>query len=342
MSLKILVVGIDRPGTTSHHRRLVLERLFPEAEVHRIDTDAPFARRARPSRSAAFRFRAGPAVTAVNRHVLAALSRLPERFDLAWVDKAVYLTPSTTRRLRECSRRLVHYTPDTAFVGNRSRHYERSGALYDLHVTTKSFEEKHYRCAFPGTPMMLTTQGYHDDVHFPRAPFEEKADEVAFVGLAEPSRFEAVAALLEAGIPVRLAGKGWESFVERHGGSDRLRFAGEGLSGDEYADFLSGARFGLGLVSKRFPERHTTRTFEIPACGTALVTERNEETTDFFDEGEAVFHSTLPEMVERIGSLRSDPETLRRIGEAGRSRVVADGRSYDRILAGVLSTLDLP
>ena len=41
---------------------------------------------------------------------------------------------------------------------------------------------------------------------------------------------------------------------------------------------------GLGLLSKRFPERHTTRTFEIPACGALLATERTADTTRFFDE----------------------------------------------------------
>ena len=37
-----------------------------------------------------------------------------------------------------------------------------------------------------------------------------------------------------------------------------------------------------GLLAKWVPELHTTRTFEIPACGTALVTERNSETALVF------------------------------------------------------------
>lgn len=337
--MNLLVIGIDRPGTTSHHRRLVLERLLPEADAFSVDTNVPFADSPRLARSVAFRWRRGPAVAAVNRYLLEQIEATPCDFDLTWVDKAVYLAPETTRILRERSRHLVHYTPDTAFLGNRSHHYFASGALYDRHVTTKSLEVDYYRRAFPSTPVTLTTQGYHEDLHRPCCRFEEKADEVAFVGLAEPSRFEAVEALLASGIPVRLAGHGWRGFVDRHRNSSPLHFHGESLSGENYARFLASARFALGLVSKRFPELHTTRTFEIPACGTALITERNDETSDFFSEDEAVFFSNLDEMVERIAEMRTEPTRIAAVSEAGRQRVLRDGRSYRRILAGILDSL---
>lgn len=42
--------------------------------------------------------------------------------------------------------------------------------------------------------------------------------------------------------------------------------------------------FARGALSRRFPERHTTRTFEIPACGTVLITEWNEEISVFLGE----------------------------------------------------------
>src|SRR5690606_9234510 len=126
-------------------------------------------------------------------------------------------------------------------------------------------------------------------------PFEEKADEVAFVGLAEASRFETVSTLLSEGIPVKLAGRGWRNFLRKHRGNPALHFVGEFLGGEDYTRFLSSSRFALGLLSKRFPELHTTRTFEIPACGTVLVTERNRETSTFFGEDEAAFFSSPEE-----------------------------------------------
>jgi spore maturation protein CgeB len=283
----------------------------------------------------------GPAVAAVNRHLLARLAELPDAFDLIWVDKAVFLREGTVERLRERTKTMVHYTPDTAFFGNRSRHYLRSGRLYDLHITTKSFELAAYRKQFPENSVLLTSQGYQEGVHRSLVPFEEKDDAVAFVGLAEPSRFEIIDALLNAGVPVKLAGKGWRTFVRDRGAHRSLRFVGEILSGDDYVRFISSSRFALGLLSKRFPELHTTRTFEIPACGTALLTERNEETSGFFTNEEAIFYEGTSDLVRKIIALREERDTLQAISEAGRKRVIADGRSYDRLLGDILRTLEL-
>jgi len=337
---RILTIGIDRPGTTSHSRRSTLESLLSDFEPYHIDTWTPFSQSSRVSRSLAFRFHSGPAVTAINAEIRNALASLPSQFDLVWIDKAVFLTPETTRMIRERAGQLIHYTPDTAFLGNRSRHFEASGALYDLLVTTKSFELDHYRHAFPGQRIHLSSQGYHAELHRPLIPFEEKQADVAFVGLAETSRFRVIEALLNAGIPVRLAGFGWKKFVADQS-SPLLDYVGESLTGVEYSRFLSSALFSPGLLSKKFPELHTTRTFEIPACGTALLTERNAETSSFFSEDEAIFFDSLPEMIERVQHFLRHREELKRISEAGRMRVEKDGRSYDCLLHEVLSEIGL-
>lgn len=339
--MKLLSIGIDRPGSTSHHRRLTLERLLPEFESFTVDTWVPLSASSRVSRSLAFRFHSGPAIRAINEAVRHALSSLPAKFDLVWIDKAVFLTPETIHQIRARATCLVHYTPDTAFFGNRSRHFDRSGSLFDLLVTTKSFELEHYRRAFPQTLLHLSSQGFFADIHRPLISFEKKRDEVAFAGLAEPSRVAFVEALLDAGLPVRLAGKGWGRFRSRHRSNSLLRFESDALFGEEYARFLSSAFFSPGLLSKRFPELHTTRTFEIPACGTALLTERNEETVRFFEEDEAVFYEGHEELIARIHELRQDPTALEKLTGRGRERVNKDGRDYAHLLTSILAGIGL-
>lgn len=338
---RILTIGIDRPGTTSHHRRLVLEKLLPEFDALAIDTAVPFDASSRFARSLAFRTKSGPAVTSINRYVAERLDSLPGNFDLIWLDKAVFLHPRTIEALRDRTEKLVHYTPDTAFLGNRSRHFAQSGSLYDLLVTTKSLELDSYRRAFPDTDLLLSSQGYFEEMHRPLVPFEEKRDEVAFVGLAEPSRFAFVEALLAAEIPVRVAGRGWSRFVDRHRSHPHFTFEGDTLFGEAYARFLSSALFSPGLLSKRFPELHTTRTLEIPACGTALLTERNEETSAFFAEDEAVFFSGIEELIARLRALRANREEVKEITGKGLARVRRDGRGYESLLSSVLERIGL-
>ena len=89
-------------------------------------------------------------------------------------------------------------------------------------------------------------------------------------------------------------------------------------------------------VSRRFPELHTTRTFEIPACGTALVTEKNRETRAFFADGEAIFYDDVDQLIEKVKHYRNNPGEVERIAENGRRRVHEDGYDYESILSELL------
>lgn len=335
--VKLLYVGIRREGTTSRQRSDTLEHLLPDWDHLHIDVWPSFARHSRLNRSLAFRFKRGPAIHAINRDVLTALRGFPSALDLIWVDKAVFLEPDTTLALRERSTRMVHYTPDSAFFQNRSHLFERSGSHYDLLVTTKSFELEKYREHFPRTALKLTTQGYDEKIHRPQGDFSKKNHDVVFAGLCERSRERAIKTLIETGITVALAGHGWKGFAARFRTCPYLKYSGGPLEGGDYARFLFSGKLGLGLLSKRFPELHTTRTFEIPACGTALVTEANEETASFFDPREAVFFNREENLAAAVTRALSDSESLQRITAAGRKRIERDRRGYRAILEGILN-----
>jgi spore maturation protein CgeB len=335
--MKAAYVGILTPGSTSRMRAEWLRKLTPDWQWDWLDTDVPLTNTARVAQSLAYRFQIGPAVDAIN----ASVSRwIGDRsLDLAWIDKAVFLRPSTMRALRTRSTRLIHFTPDTAFHANKSRHFNATLGSFDLLVTTKSFEVAEYDRRGARDKVFLTTQGFDPLVHYPRQETGERSHEVAFVGLAEPSREEFVANILDKGISVRLAGAGWQSFVRARQDDSLLHFEGDALFGDSYSELLSKCWIGLGLLSKRFPELHTTRTFEIPACGAVLATERNSETTKFFDDDEALFFDDVSDVAEKAGRLfaSSTDTELAGIAAKGRARVLKDRRDYPSILSGILA-----
>jgi hypothetical protein len=234
---------------------------------------------------------------------------------------------------------MVHFTPDTAFHANRSRHFEKTMDSFDLLVTTKSFELDEYGKRVSGDRIHLTTQGYDPAVHFPRHTHGDRTRSAAFAGLAEPDRELCVATLLGRDIPVRLAGRGWETFLKRWASHPQLTFAGADVFGDDYAGFLSSSWVCLGLLSKRFPELHTTRTFEIPACGGILATESTTETRKFFADSEAIFFDDYPDLADKLSRhlAESSDDHLAEIASAGTQRVTSDGRDYPTILRNVLA-----
>lgn len=332
--VRALYIGIQTPGTTAQLRGETLKRILPQAIWSEVNTDSVFLKQPRWSRTLAFRLRTGPAVSAINQLVQNQITG--DHYDLVWIDKAVYLWPETVRTIRSLTTTLIHYTPDTAFFANGSRFFNRSVKLYDRVVTTKSFEFEHYTQLVDPARLMLVTQSFDSNLHHQVAAFEEKRREVALIGLCEPDREACVAHLLGKGLAVRVGGKNWERFRSRHQNNPLFHFEGEAVFGERYVECLSKASIGLGLLTKRFPEKHTTRTFEIPACGTIVATVRNSETSSFFNNDEAVFYRDYQDLAEKADQLLRDPAKMQQMTIAGQQRIRQGGFSNEDVLFRVL------
>ncbi len=337
--MKALYTGILSEGTTSRLRLDALKRVTDRWTWSALDTDIPFRAQSRLMRSLAFRFRVGSAVRAINGEIVKSLAN--DRYDLIWVDKGVYLWPETVKKLRAQAGLLVHYTPDTAFLNNHSRFFDATADLYDLLITTKSFEQQQYLDLVAADRLMVTTQSYDGCQHRPRCSFADKRHEAVFVGLCESDREDCIRELIKVGIPVRLGGHGWNRFLRQQRGNPLICFEGARVFGDRYTDLLSAATVGLGLLTKRFPELHTTRTFEIPACGTALATERNVETSRLFAEDEAIFFSDYRKLAERLKDVWSSPKTLESIAQRGLEKVRSAGLDNDTVMRQALQRVRL-
>lgn len=338
-TVKALFIGAQTRGTTSQLRAQALCDLLPSHAWNLIDSDLIFLRAPRWQRSLWFRLRTGPAVAAMNRLVLSQLGTEP--YEIAWIDKGVWLWPDTISQIRQLARRMVYYTPDTSFLANKSRFFDATMALYDLIVTTKSLELTEFKKRSPRAQIELVTQAYDATLHSPRCTFAEKRKEAVLIGLCEPDRERCIEQLLEHEIAVRIGGFGWQKFLRRHVGNRRLQFAGEKIFDRRYAETLSLGAVGLGLMTQRFPELHTTRTFEIPACGTALATVRNSETSKFFGEEEAIFFTDHADLARRVVALMNDDVQLKAITEAGTRRVKAGAYSNRQVLTHVLERVGI-
>jgi len=345
--MNILYIGQYTPGTTSKMRADQLRDILKPESFHIIDTHIPFHETPRLWRSLGFRYKKGPLIKNINNYIIKEVSLLnpksqnlnPKPYALTWIDKAIFLTPKTTRYLKSLTEKLIHFTPDMAFYANQSMHFEKSIKHYDYLMTTKTAEKEEYFKRVDGSKLVFTTQGYDTAIHKPLVDFDNKTKDVAFIGLCEPSREEIVEKLINANIKVKIAGKGWQNFIEKHKQNNLLSLHGDGLFSNEYTKFISSSLFSIGLLSKKFPELHTTRTFEIPACGTALITEKNNETTHFFNDDEAIFYDKTDQMIEKILYYQDHPEELETLTLKGTKRVHQDGRDYESILRKVLKEI---
>lgn len=168
-------------------------------------------------------------------------------------------------------------------------------------------------------PMNLTEEDQH----------RFKCD-VVFAGHYEPDgREKYIQALIKAGLHVRLfGGKYWTKEVLGNA-AEHIGPVHEAL-GDDYTKALCGAKMCLCFLSKWNRDTYTRRCFEIPASGALLLSERTTDLRHLFREDEeAIFFSSVDELVDKALWLRANPGIAQRIAAAGYQRVHTDGHSVN-------------
>ena len=332
----VLYIGINSYGSTSKMRADKMRKILGDWEMDLIDTDIPYNKMGHIYRSLAFRYKVGPAVWTVNKYVLDNL--LNKQYDLIWVDKGIFITKKTTEVLRRRAKTLVHYTPDPAFTFHKSKHFYASMPLYDYMITTKSYEMGDFVCMMGDKDKVIyCTQGFDKDIHRPLISWEKKSG-VAFIGHHQTEREVPIIALLKAGVQVILAGGKWDNFVRSHN-CDNLNYLGGPVEGEAYVKALSSCLFAWGAVSKWIPEKHTTRTFEIPACKTALLTERNKELESFFSDDEVIFYESIDDLINKVKYYNCHRDELKILIEKGYAKVQQGGYDFDSIMRKLLNAV---
>jgi hypothetical protein len=286
-------------------------------------------------RTLGHRLKLGPYVRRLNKDLVAA-AESAGALTHVWIDKGVWVWPETLHRVRQhTGAALVHFTWDSQFVLNRSRYFVRAVPLYDVLFTTKRFELDAYR-RHGARSVRLTSQAFDACRFDNREPSSDAriryASDVCFIGHHELHYEQRVRVLVDRKTGMRVWGNRWPRAARRKPWLRRV-VAGDGLWGEAYPQALRCAKIALGLLSKWIPETVTTRSVEIPACGTMLVAERTPDHQALFEEGkEAEFFGSDEELQDKVTFYLRHDECRERMARAGRRRCLDGGYSVqDRV-----------
>jgi spore maturation protein CgeB len=358
--VKILFVGQVGPGQTSLMRMRALERLGHT--MRGVHTGDPWTRASWLARQIQRTLQRGPIVDDINRSVRQAAADFQP--DLVWAEKQEYLRVDTIETLRRQGARLVHYTPDPYFTlpWKRTRLMDEALKAFDVLLYCKSYERHSYEAV--GRPLFYVPLGYCDEVHRPLASDDTRWQcAVGFLGGWEPRRERLLRAVAAAGADLKFFGGYWDFLrdgrwtprraviLRQLAGGDRFVFhrderlagahQGDEVYADDYARALSGARIGLGFLRRVCPDQHTTRTFEIPACGSLLLADRTDEHQAFFAEGkEAEFFASDEELVDKVKFYTTNESARLSIAQAGYRRAVDSRYAYVHRLRAALAQID--
>lgn len=359
--MKILFLGQIGEGQTSLMRLKALRRLGHE--VIGVDTIAPWIGATWLQRQWQRHRQSGNIIDGINASVLAVAQQF--RPNLVWAEKQEYLRVETLHAFHRLDARLVHFTPDPYFSldWKRTRLMDAAMKEFDVLVYCKSYEKADYETL--GRPAIYMPLGYCDEVHRPLPSNDPRWHCIlGFLGGWEPQREEMLALIAEAGLNLKLWGGYWDFLHDGRwtlrrkvildqlaGGAtyrihrnEKLAWCWQGseVYADDYARALTGSKIGIGFLRKVCPDQHTTRTFEIPACGSMLLADRTPEHLEFFEEGkEAEFFSSGEELLDKARFYSGNAEARERIAKGGYERGIKGGYAYVVRLRSVLSALKL-
>jgi len=291
-------------------------------DVDVLDTSPLTSSRFRALNSLTLRTYLTPSAVEMNVAILKrAASCAP---DVIWIDKGIWVYPTTLRRLKKYAQFVVHHHTDDIHGKGSFFWLHRMGmGLYDLHMTTNRWNV--LEMSKNGLSNIFRVgMGYDQDYHLPPSgsnlPF---LHEIVFVGHFEPHSERYVTALRKAGMDVKVWGHNWWKSKD-----PRFRSA-KPLSHPNYVNTIASAKIALCFLSRRNRNESTGRSFEIPSIGTFLLAEHTAEHEYLYGDGiGAALFRHEQELVEKAKHYLAIESERREVAAIGHSRCISIGLSW--------------
>ena len=102
--------------------------------------------------------------------------------------------------------------------------------------------------------------------------------------------------------------------------------------GKEYVNQINKTWISLGIYSTLNRDNYSRRTFEIPMCGSVLMSEKNEFITrNFIEDREALFFFSKEDLIEKLIYYQSNKHKLKEIANNGKKKIISlNGSIHDR------------
>ncbi len=338
--LTVVFAGSLGPGQHSRARLQALERLGSRVVPVDLTPVGPSPARLPATWRALRRRLSWPVDEAdVNGRLPAAVERANP--DLVWLEKALAVRPATIEALRRLRPRvcIVAYQPDTLRSwGQRSIQLLGVARRCDAVITTNPQAQRDLQRLGCGR-VIWAEKAFDPLLHRPLdLSSEERAQwgaPVGFAGFWEAPRARCLARLQEDGAPLKIWGQHWER--RTRGKPLAAAVAGGARFGEDYARILNSFDIGLCFLRRKAGDRVTSRSIEIPACGTFMLAERTQEHRVLFREGiEAEFFEGYDELRHKVRYYLEHPDERRAVAEAGRRRCVESGYDQDSRMRALL------
>lgn len=263
------------------------------------------------------------------------------RYDIIWIDKGLVISEDTFMAIKKYvpQAKIIGYSPDYMCARhNQTKAFLASLKFYDTYVTTKSYSVSGLY-SLGCKDVYLVGNSYQEGFHKPYVltSFELRkyGCDVGFIGAWEKERSDSIIYLAENGIKVKVWGsKEWKNICVNH---ENIEFGGRELHDENYCKAICGCKISLCFLRKINLDLQTTRSIEIPACGSFMLAERTQEHLALFEESkEAAYFSSNEELLQKCRYYLEHDKERKKIAAAGHERCINSGYSNNNRIKAVI------
>ena len=273
----------------------------------------------------------GPDVIKLNEELLNIFIKSSP--DIIFLNRAIFVWVHTLRKMRELKNVIIiTYNNDNPFAyGKWSiwRNYLKSIQISDFNFFyRKSNLEYANSIGISGANLLLPY--YVEGLHRPIKIIPDKyKHDVVFIGHYEDDgRSDYIEYLINHRIDIHVYGTRWNELSTGSIINGRNIFP---LYEKEYIAALSGAKIALAFLSKRNKDTYTRRNFEIPACGTLMISQETNELKNIYKDGEeAVFFRSKKELLEKARFYLENENIRLEIAKGGYEKCIQEHSNIHR------------
>lgn len=267
--------------------------------------------------------------------------------DCLFVFKGNWVQAEVIKSCRKQRITTIVYYPDVSFLSH-GPYIPQSLPLFDRVFTAKSYGVGDMQSQLDVRNISFLEPGFDPELHRPVMLSDKDSAtygcDVAFIGTWSPKKESLLVSLRRAlpTIKLKIWGFQWKENCDPELGNSVM---GYGVTGDEYTKAICGSAICLGLLSEiglgsSSGDLITARTFQIPACGTFMLHERNSEVLRYFDEGrDAEFFDSPEELAQKVSYYLAHDKEREVISQNGLQRSQRDDYSIDNRMRSVLRWL---
>jgi len=275
--------------------------------------------------------------------------------DLVYITNGHLCWSSTLEAIRAKNIPVMCFYHDVKWMNREESRFSKVIGGFDLVATTRRWQEAEFKAA-GARNVKVVRFGYEPSVHRP-LQLDEKAIErygadVTFIGTMEVHRRADLHTVLSCEFPYRfrLWGSSWGNIpvVSAY-------WQGRDVHEQEIPVIYAASKVALHWVGwephgsdreLQKGDQHNSRTFQIAACGGALMlAQRTDEHLRFFEEDkEAVFFSDVEELREKLDYwLAPQNDTKRKkVAQSARERCLKEDYSWTPIVRLFLKFFEFP